>query len=342
MPIDLTISDEERKVLSTWTELDGDLEGCDPKYAQVALGLRLLFGRGDRSRAAYWENPEGIDLITDIDYAGDGIRAHKLDLYLPHDAVVRGGKTTPVYIDIHGGGFMYGHKELNRNFNTHLAQKGFAVFSLNYRPAPETDFLGQLTDIEQGFAWIAAHLADYPVDPNSVFITGDSAGGTLGLYSVALERSEKMAKDFGIAQAGLNLKGGAFISGLFDLTDYMAAVETPASGEGGDPTDIVALIAPFFFKSIHDKAIQWADLNYLVANVDLPPLFLNTSNDDFIQFSSLQLAMMLSQNGKDFEIHDRHTKRGESLGHVYPVGMSWLEESQETLQQIKGFSYNLI
>ena len=52
----------------------------------------------------------------------------------------------------------YGYKELNRNFNVHLADMGFAVFSLNYRPAPQTDLKGQLADIEAGLRWIKAHL----------------------------------------------------------------------------------------------------------------------------------------------------------------------------------------
>ena len=66
------------------------------------------------------------------------------------------GHTLPVYIDIHGGGFTYGYKELNRNFNVHLAEQGFAVFSLNYRPAPQTDLRGQLADIQAALRWIAA------------------------------------------------------------------------------------------------------------------------------------------------------------------------------------------
>ena len=98
-------------------------------------------------------------------------------------------KVTPVYVDIHGGGFCYGYKELNRNFNTHLAAQGFAVVSLNYRPAPQTDLKGQLADVQAALRWLKAHLADYPVDPNAVFITGDSAGGALALLTLAIENS---------------------------------------------------------------------------------------------------------------------------------------------------------
>ncbi len=80
-------------------------------------------------------------------------RGHLLDLYLPHSAMVRGGATLTVFIDIHGGVFTYGYKELNRNFNPHRAALGFAVFSLNYRPAPQTDLRGQLADVQNALAW---------------------------------------------------------------------------------------------------------------------------------------------------------------------------------------------
>ena len=99
------ITDEERQMFPKWTVLDEDLADVDPVLAEQVLESRLEFSRGDISRTDYWHDPEGIDVIADIQYVDDGTRAHRLDLYLPHDSVVRGSKTTPVYIDIHGGGF---------------------------------------------------------------------------------------------------------------------------------------------------------------------------------------------------------------------------------------------
>ena len=66
----------------------------------------------DTPRSELWHTPESIDVIADIPYLPDGgydketgqCRGHLLDLYLPPDTVLRGGKSLPVYIDIHGGG----------------------------------------------------------------------------------------------------------------------------------------------------------------------------------------------------------------------------------------------
>ncbi len=338
----ITVTDEERKLLEGWTEIDGDLDGCSPDTVRAILGSRLAFGRMDAPRSRHWQVPEGVDCLNDIAYVDDDLRAHKLDLYLPHDALLRNGRVTPVYIDIHGGGFMYGYKELNRNFCTHLAQRGFAVFSVNYRLVPRTDFMGQLDDVLMALTWIKNHLNEYPVSSDRIFVTGDSAGGTLALYALAVESDAQFARTLGLKPAGLRLRGAAFVSGLFDLTPYVS-VDPAGFHPTGSPTDALTMIAPSFFGSfVRAGGDRLADLTTMVDMVRLPPVFLNTSADDFLQGEALKLAEILCRRGRDFELHDLRPNRLQALGHVYPVAMTWLEESIRTLDQIHDFSYDLI
>lgn len=294
------ITDEERQMFPKWTVLDEDLADVDPVLAEQVLESRLEFFRGDISRTDYWHDHEGIDVIADIQYVDDGTRAHRLDLYLPHDSVVRGSKTTPVYIDIHGGGFVYGYKDLNRNFCTNLAKQGFAVFSISYRPAPETDFLGQLEDTAVAFRWIREHRDDYPVAQDQVFLTGDSAGGTLALYMTAVERSSEFAEKIGIGQSGLSVAGSALISPLTDLTSYLALCGFDAKCEFGDArlVPIIDCIAPMFFTRLFDRGAELADLKTMAEEVDFPSVFINTSSDDFIHVESLKLATALVAAGE--------------------------------------------
>ena len=335
------IADEERQMFPKWTVLDEDLADVDPVLAEQVLESRLEFSRGDISRTDYWHDPEGIDVIADIQYVDDGTRAHRLDLYLPHDSVVRGSKTTPVYIGIHGGGFVYGYKDLNRNFCTNLAKQGFAVFSISYRPAPETDFLGQLEDTAAAFRWIREHRDDYPVAQDQVFLTGDSAGGTLALYMTAVERSSEFAEKIGIGQSGLSVAGSALISPLTDLTSYLALCGFDAKCEFGDArlVPIIDCIAPMFFTRLFDRGAELADLKTMAEEVDFPSVFINTSSDDFIHVESLKLATALVAAGRDVELHDWHTDKGQTLGHVFPVCMSWLDESQKVLRLMRDFAY---
>lgn len=328
---------------ASWTEFDADLADCgyDEHAVQAIRDTRLAFARSDLPRSRYWSVSDDIDMITDIPYLDDGIRGHLLDLYLPHDAVIRQGRTLPVYVDIHGGGFVYGYKELNRNFNVTLAQHGFAVFSLNYRPAPQTDFLGQLRDITAGLAWIARHGDAYPIDLNHVFLTGDSAGGALAFYQAALQSDPATAAAYGVTPSGLHIRGVAAVSGVFDLSPFTPGA-TDAQSRNERPDDVVSVIGPHFFKRLSQVDPDYRFSTNLVRNSVIPPMYLATSSDDFIEYESLALATELSRAHQEFELHDVKARPGKPLGHVYSVCMSWLEESEAVFRQIHDFSYRLL
>ena len=66
--------------------------------------------RMDDERIATLTPPSGVTEINNIPYLDDGHIHHQFDVYFPE-----GTKETdrlPVIIDIHGGGWMYGDKEL--------------------------------------------------------------------------------------------------------------------------------------------------------------------------------------------------------------------------------------
>ncbi|WP_239512361.1 alpha/beta hydrolase [Bifidobacterium aerophilum] len=337
--------------LSRWTEIDGDLASMPADRARMFRMNRYQTALFDLPRSEYWHDPDGVDAICDIAYLPDGgtdrtagqCRGHLLDIYLPHEATVRGGHTTPVYVDIHGGGFTYGYKELNRNFNTHLAARGFAVVSLNYRPAPQTDLKGQLADVQAALRWLRTHLDEYPVNPDAVFVTGDSAGGALALLTLAIENDEDAACAFGIAQpSGLRFSGGTLVCGVYSLASAATASRDGMSGIGYDPSKrlmLEQLLGGEFFAGLDAADPTYLTAEGIVSAVDLPPLFILTSSDDFLEADSLALATALSRKGSDFELSDRKTGRHETLGHVYPVGMTWLDESQQALDAIARFSF---
>ncbi len=89
------------------------------------LGMRRRAIAIDTPRSERWSTPEDIDVIADLAYLPDGMMrkpgsaADTCLICICRITQLRGGHTPPVYIDIHGGGFTYGYKELNRNFNVH-------------------------------------------------------------------------------------------------------------------------------------------------------------------------------------------------------------------------------
>lgn len=341
------LTDKKIKRAEFWTETDGDLANVSKERAQKIRDSRFGCIAVDYPRSELWHTPENIDVIADIPYLEDGgygeneCRGHLLDLYMPHDALIRCGKTLPVYIDIHGGGFTYGYKELNRNFNVHLAQMGFAVFSLNYRPAPQTDLKGQLADVQAALTWIKQHLGDFPVDPNAVFLTGDSAGGALTMLTLAIENNAEAAKAFGVAKpSGLHFAGGAPVCGVYSLASPSKSLTEGVAYESSKRLSIEDTLGKEFFAGLDDADPKFLTIDGLVENVDFPPLFIVTAGDDFLEADNLALAAALARKGADFEIYDPKPLAHQTLGHVFIICMTWLPESMEGLERLRDFSYD--
>ncbi|WP_314688439.1 alpha/beta hydrolase [uncultured Bifidobacterium sp.] len=319
-----------------WSDMDEDLIDVPEDLARSIFDARCAMASSDVPRTPLWRDPDGVDVLTDIPYLpdGDSVRGHRLDLYLPQDAVLRGGHTTPVFIDVHGGAFCYGSKELNRNFATHLCALGFGVIGLNYRVAPQTDLRGQLADIQAGLRWVKTHAEEHPLDPSTVFLTGDSAGAALALLTLAIESSSDAARAFGIRRASeLRLSGAALVSGVYDLSRNGA----PGTGRHRTYTSLKGTVGEAFFAGL-DDAQRWLTPQGLVRSAQLPPLFLTTSSDDFLESETLDLAAALARRHADFELHDWKAPRHQTLGHVFPVCLTWLEESRRALDLMRDFA----
>lgn len=85
---------------------------------------------------------------------------HTLNLYRPLGAE----GPLPVVVDIHGGGWMYGDRELNRAYCMYLASQGWAVMGMSYRLLPEVDLRGQVQDVFASFRWLEHHGGAYGLD----------------------------------------------------------------------------------------------------------------------------------------------------------------------------------
>lgn len=343
------LTDAMIKEAEAWTETDGDLKDLDAERARKIRDSRYGCIAVDQPRAALWHTPDSIDVVADIPYMDDGgygegqCRGHLLDLYLPHDAVIRRGKTTPVYIDIHGGGFSYGYKELNRNFNVHLAQQGFAVFSLSYRPAPQTDLKGQLADVQAALVWIKKHLHEYPVDPNAIFLTGDSAGGALTMLTLAIENNKDAARAFGITKpSGIGFAGAVPVCGVYSLASPSKAGPEGVGYDASKRLSLEDTLGKEFFAGTDDADPTFFTIDGLVNNVNLPPIFIVTAGDDFLEGDNLALAAALARKGAEFELFDPKPLPHETLGHVFIICMTWLPESVEGLEYIRDFTYRCL
>lgn len=142
----------------------------------------------DDARMASQVLPEGIKEVNNIAYTDSGSEYHLLDVYYPENAKGE----LPVIIEIHGGGWMYGTKELNKIYSEYLAARGFVVFNISYRLVPEVTVPEQLRDISLAIKKISEIMDSFPCDREKIMLTGDSAGGQLAAFTAAISVNDKL------------------------------------------------------------------------------------------------------------------------------------------------------
>lgn len=122
---------------------------------------------------------DGTVFHQNIPYAGDTLKKHQLDIYLPAQA--KG--TLPLIIWVHGGAWMMNDKYADMGYmkNTlrSFLEKGFAVASIDYRHSTTAIFPAQIQDCNLAIEFLHKNANTYQLDKNKFVLMGFSAGGHL-------------------------------------------------------------------------------------------------------------------------------------------------------------------
>ena len=182
----------------------------------LVVPLTLAFAQPLPSRGL--RLPPGTVVFRDLPYITNGHARQKLDLFLPKD-----GKNLPLIINIHGGAFRGGSKEMAVPLD-YLA-RGYAVASINYRLSQHAVFPAQIEDCKAAVRWLRANAAKYGLAPGYFAAWGSSAGG----YLAAMLGT---TGDVGEFEVGENLGVSSRVQAVVDYfgpTDFlqMDAHRTP-------------------------------------------------------------------------------------------------------------------
>jgi len=174
--------------------------------------------------------------LTDVAYGGyadpeQPESAELLDLYVHSDAET----PQPVLIEVHGGAFMEGTKG---DFAWYLADEegidvidkafdaGFAVVTLDYplaAPAllptgqpnpkfPENKYPRAAHSVRRAIQFVRSKAVEWNLDPERVFLIGNSSGGNLCLWSAMTRDIAKPTSSNPVAQQSSRPNGVVFLS----------------------------------------------------------------------------------------------------------------------------------
>ncbi|MBQ7227293.1 MAG: alpha/beta hydrolase [Clostridia bacterium] len=267
----------------------------------VGVGvLNRMMARNDAKIEKQKTLPRGVVEFANIPYDETSGKFGLLDVYAPSS----GRTDLPVIIDVHGGGFFYGNKELNKRFCYALVLRGFVVVSVNYRLVPKVTFDKQVCDVVKAMQWVERNARKYGGDPNRLSLSGDSAGACLALMACAVTYSEKVRASFGAEKVLTRPRSLFFQSGMFDLRKKGTGLRLAkyAYGRG------------FMYKKA--EWYKYTDLGALLVGCKLPPVFLSSSEGDFIGAHTLEFAERLEKAGARYQLDYRKKEKRED-GHEY-------------------------
>lgn len=284
--------------------------------------------KSDKAKHALQKEPEGVVKVKDIPYLDTNNPYHMLDVYYPEGILPNEG--LPVIIDIHGGGWMYATKDLNEYYCMELARKGYTVFSISYRLVPDVTVNEQIQDCSSALKWISDNMSDYPANPETVMLTGDSAGGMLSSYEAVLNQSEELREIFGTCETNLNIK-------CLVLTSPCAYMKN------GGPMSIYTKM--LWGKDYKDKATyDYMDISEIIDYADdMPPTYFITSSGDSIAHDQTVTEYNLFiERGIECKINDYGEYDGKKLPHVFSVLDPFGKPGQDVIDEALEFYQNTL
>ena len=197
--------------------------------------------------------------ITGINFATPAGVPLSMEVYQPPKV----GKY-PAIVFIYGGAWQNGNPSVKPEFNRYMAARGYTVFAIDYRHAPEYKFPAQLDDVNSALKFIRDRADEYEADAEKMVLFGRSAGAHLAMLAA-------YQPDAPPIRAVVNYYGPV------NLTQGYNEPPIP------DPIDARAVLSAFLGGSPQQLPMLYetaSPINYVVPN--LPPTLLIYGSRDHV------------------------------------------------------------
>ena len=263
-----------------------------------SLMFNLTASASDRRRDAAIPLPEGVVCHCDIPYYKEQL----LDIYYPEGTQV----PLPTIVSIHGGGYVYGNKEIYRRYGMDLARRGFAFVNFNYRLAPKHRFPAPLEDTNVVMEWVCQNAAQYHLDPSCIILVGDSAGAQLASQYAAIVQNPDYAILFLFRTPPITIRALGLNCGRYDMTAWASE---PRKG----------LMLDYLGRDIPANDSRFRVLDAINANY--PPAFITTAYHDFLRDHARPMCEFLRTKGVPVEMRCYGTEEDQAVAHVFHINI---------------------
>ena len=271
-----------------------------------SLILRCSSARSDRERDREIPFPKGVSTCCNISYGPNG-PDNLLDVYFPNGT----SQPLPTIVSIHGGGYVYGNKEIYKRYCMDLARRGFAVVNFNYRLAPRWRFPAPLEDTTAVLNWITQNAESYHLDPARILLVGDSAGAQIACQYAAIATNPAYASLFAFRiPDSIRIRALGLNCGFYDVHAFIGK-------------RIKGLARDYLGFKIHPDDPRLDVMGAITA--DYPPTYIATAHHDFLKEHANPMYNFLM--GKKIKCAGMcyGSKDDDYVGHVFHVNIELLD-----------------
>lgn len=261
----------------------------------------------------------GLENLAALSPVGPEVSVEPIDAEgVPAEWISAPGATnTATLYWLHGGGYSIGSLNTHRGMLARIsAASGARVFAIDYRLAPENPFPAGLEDALASYKWLLAQ----GVDPRTIIIGGDSAGGGLTLATLISLRD---AGDPPPAAVVL-------YSPWTDLAFTGESVKTRKDIDPWINPDLGGGAAVMYHGevSVTDPLVSplYADL------AGLPPTLIIVGDAEVLLDDSTRVANKMKAAGVDVTI-----EVWDEMIHVFPAFAGILPEGQQAIERTGEF-----
>ncbi len=268
--------------------------------------LRTKWAYYDKKRDEKLTVPENMANLYDISYGPHG-ESNLLDIYKTSDV----NQAQATIVNIHGGAWVYGSKEVYKFYCMSLALRGFTVVNINYRLAPENLFPSALEDINSAITFIEKHAGEYCIDKEKLVLVGDSAGAQLASHYAAIFTNPDFAKLYGFTIPNVKIKAVGLNCGIYDPNTRLQ-------------NDLDDIFWAYIGQNTDIKSKDFQQKIDVLSNItpDFPPAFVMSSHRDFLLPQAQPMYDLLKSKGIEAVIKIYGAPNRRDIGHVFHVNMN--------------------
>jgi acetyl esterase/lipase len=268
--------------------------------------------------------PKGVSAQRELSYA-PGDRDALFDVFAPTDAPA----PLPAVVWVHGGGLIGGSRsDLSGNLQI-LAARGYVTIAIDYSTAPEARFPTPLRQTNAALAYIVANAKRFNIDPERIFLAGDSAGAQIAAQTALIisdaNYARRLAIDPGVART--SLRGVVLFCGFYD----------PISMDLAPFADFMRTVIWSYIGTRNPRDARVASMSvtpYVTASY--PPTFISVGNVDGLVPESVALAEALRARRVEVDALFFPPDHDPPLDHEYQQAL-WTDAGRLALERTIAF-----